>query len=62
MLQPTESWKGRWSRRRACAPFESDQLERSELQDRRIRIGDTYLGVIYFEVIAKEMRMTKVRK
>ena len=36
-------------------------MESFESQDRRIRIGDTYLGVIYIVVIAKE-RMARVRK
>ena len=42
--------------------FKGDLLERSEPQDRRIRIHDPCLGVIYLEVIAKEMRMARGRK
>lgn len=38
---------------------EKGQLERSEPQDRRVRID---VGAIYFEGIAKEMRMARGEK
>lgn len=35
---------------------------KTESQHRRIRTGDTHLGVIYFEVTAKDMRRARLGK